>query len=92
MTLLIDQFMWSFQHIFRLHAEYENREVLSHVGLQASREVKVLLIGLASREDLPHEPSVNAQGLKMETVKNGHDGMRKSGNSDFISARNSATG
>ena len=62
MTLLIDQFMWSFQHTFRLHVEYEIRETLSHVGLQASREVRVLLIGLATREDMPHEICIEPEG------------------------------
>ena len=32
------------------------------MGLQASREVKVLLIGLASREDLPHEICIEPEG------------------------------
>ena len=55
MTKTIDQFMWSFQHLFRARVEYEIQEVLSHIGLQTNDRTKVLLIGLATRDDLRHE-------------------------------------
>ena len=55
MTRVIDQFMWAFQGSFRISVEYEIQETLSHIGLQTHDEAKVLLIGLATEDDLPHE-------------------------------------
>ena len=54
MTRMIDQFMWAFQDSFRTSIEYEIQETLSHIGLQTHDEAKVLLIGLATKEGLPH--------------------------------------
>ena len=54
MTKTIDQFMWAFQHTFRMSVEHEIQQTLSHIGLQTHDESKVLLIGLATKEGLPH--------------------------------------
>ena len=55
MTTVISQFMWSFQHTFRRHIEFEVQEVLSHIGLQTNNRIKALLIGLATKDDLAHQ-------------------------------------
>ena len=55
MTVSIDQFMWPFQRHFRRRVEYEFQRVLSQIGFQASKRAKVLLIGLATEDDLRHE-------------------------------------
>ena len=55
MTKTIDQFMWAFQHSFRMSVEYEIQKILSDIGLQINRNVKVLLIGLATKDDLPNQ-------------------------------------
>ena len=54
MDVTIHQFMWGFQHLFRWHVEYEIQKILSHIGLQANTKSKVLLVGFATRDDLPH--------------------------------------
>lgn len=53
-TITIHQFMWGFQHLFRWRVEYQIQQVLSHIGLQVNTKSKVLLIGFATRYDLPH--------------------------------------
>ncbi len=47
--------MWGFQGHFRSGVEYETQEVLSHIGLRTNDKVKVLLIGFATEDDLPHQ-------------------------------------
>ena len=54
MRKVIDQFMWGFQHHFRFHVDYEVRDVLERIGLQANDNITVLLIGIAAREGLQH--------------------------------------
>ena len=54
MTKTIDQFMWAFQPHFRLTVEYEIQQVLSQIGFQTHDKAKVLLIGLATEDDLRH--------------------------------------
>ena len=51
----IDQFIWPFQQTFRIHVEYEIQDVLSRIGLQTNGKVKVLLIGLATKDNLRHD-------------------------------------
>lgn len=46
--------MWPFQHTFRRFIQSEIRNVLSQVGLETRNSAKVLLVGLATKEDLPH--------------------------------------
>ena len=53
--LIIDQFMWSFQPHFRWHVAYEIQRILSEIGLQTNSRVRVVLVGLANKDDLPHE-------------------------------------
>ena len=55
MPKVIDQFMWAFQHSFRRSVEYKIQEALSHIGLQTHGKAKVLLIGLATKDDLLHD-------------------------------------
>ena len=47
--------MWAFQHFFRISVEYEIQKALSHIGLQTHGKAKVLLIGLATKDDLLHD-------------------------------------
>ena len=51
----IDQFMWAFQHTFRMSTERDIQQALSLIGLQIHDNLKVLLIGLATRDDLRHQ-------------------------------------
>ena len=51
----IDQFMWAYQPHFRRRVEYEIQDVLSHIGLHTNNKTKVLLIGLATGDDLRHD-------------------------------------
>ena len=57
----IDQFMWAFQQHFRISVEDEIEEALSRVGLQTHGNAKVLLIGLATRDYLPHEVCIEPE-------------------------------
>ena len=61
MTKTIDQFMWAFQHIFRSSVQYEIQEALSQIGLQIHDRAKVLLIGLATRDDLRHATCIEPE-------------------------------
>ena len=54
MTILIDQFMWPFQHTFRRFVQSEIQDILSQVGLETRNSAKVLLVGLATKKDLHH--------------------------------------
>ena len=47
--------MWPFQQAFRFHVEYDIQKVLTRIGLQTNGKVKVLLIGLATKDNLRHE-------------------------------------
>ena len=51
----IDQFMWAYQPHFRRRVEYGIQDVLSHIGLHTNNKTKVLLIGLATGDDLRHD-------------------------------------
>ncbi len=55
MSKVINQFMWAFQHHFRMSIEYEIRKTLSHIGLQTHDKAKALLIGFATKDDLRHD-------------------------------------
>ena len=55
MTITIDQFMWGFQPHFRISVQLSIQRTLSKIGLQSYSQAKVLLIGLASRNDLQHQ-------------------------------------
>ena len=61
MTKTIDQFMWAFQPHFRLKVEYEVQKVLSQIGLQIHDRAKVLLIGLATDDDLQHQTCIEPE-------------------------------
>ena len=61
MTEMIDQFMWAYQHTFRISVEYEIQEVLSQIGLQIHDKAKVLLIGLATDDDLRHQTCIEPE-------------------------------
>ena len=61
MTKTIDQFMWAFQHTFRSSVQYEIQEVLSQIGLHVNDKAKVLLIGLATRDDLRHATCIEPE-------------------------------
>ena len=61
MAITIDQFMWSFQHTFRRIVEIEIRHVLSQIGLQANSKTKVLLIGFATRGDMPYQVCIEPE-------------------------------
>ena len=50
----IHQFMWGFQQHFRVSVEIGVQDVLSRIGLHVNDRLKVLLIGLATKENLPH--------------------------------------
>ena len=64
---VIDQFMWAFQPHFRLSVEYEIQEVLSQIGLQTNGKVKVLLIGLATEDNLPHQICIEPEDCPLAT-------------------------
>ena len=49
----IEQFMWGFQQHFRMHVESETKRVLEAIGMPVE-DAKVILVGLATREGLPH--------------------------------------
>ncbi len=53
--------MWAFQPHFRLKVEYEVQEVLSQIGLQIHDKAKVLLIGLATKDDLRHQTCIEPE-------------------------------
>ena len=55
MKEVIDQFMWGFQQHFRSKVRHELQEVLSRIGLLVNDRAKVLLIGLATKDELRHE-------------------------------------
>ena len=55
MSKVIDQFMWAFQHFFRMSIELEIRKALSHIGLQTHHKAKALLIGFATEDNLRHD-------------------------------------
>ncbi|MDE2824571.1 MAG: diadenylate cyclase [Chloroflexota bacterium] len=61
MTNTIDQFMWAFQPHFRAGVQYEVQEVLSRIGLQTHRKVKVLLVGLANRDEMGHQTCIEPE-------------------------------
>ena len=61
MTKTIDQFMWAFQPHFRLKVEYEAQQVLSQIGLQTHDKTKVMLIGLATEDDLRHATCIEPE-------------------------------
>ena len=61
MTKTIDQFMWAFQHTFRRSVQYEVQEVLSQIGLHVHDKAKVLLVGLATRDDLRHATCIEPE-------------------------------
>ena len=67
MEKLIHQFMWAFQPHFRLNVEYEVQEVLSKIGLQTNGKVKVLLIGLATEDDMPHQICIEPEDSPFAT-------------------------
>ena len=50
----IRQFMWGFQQHFRVSVEIAVQDVLSRIGLHENDRFKVLLIGIATKEELPH--------------------------------------
>ena len=62
MKKLIDQFMWAFQHIFRTSVEYEIEKTLSTIGLHTHGKAKVLLIGIAKKDDLRHKICIEPEG------------------------------
>ena len=53
--------MWAFQHTFRRFVEYEIQEALSHIGLQIHDKAKVVLIGLATSDDLEHQTCIEPE-------------------------------
>ncbi len=57
----IDQFMWPFQRRFRRILELDIHAVLSKIGVQIDHEVKVLLIGLANKDDLLHQTCIEPE-------------------------------
>ena len=59
--VMIDQFMWAFQHTFRIRVEHEIQETLSQIGLQIHDKAKVLLIGLATDNDLRHQTCIEPE-------------------------------
>ncbi len=61
MTRTIDQFMWAFQHTFRSSVQSEIQGVLSQIGVHVHDKVKVLLIGLATRDDLRHATCIEPE-------------------------------
>ena len=61
MNKTIDQFMWAFQPHFRMTVQYEVQEVLSRIGLQTHGKVKVLLVGLANRDDMRHQTCIEPE-------------------------------
>ena len=68
----IDQFMWAFQHTFRLSVEHEIEEVLSQIGLQVHDRARVLLIGLAVGDGLQHEKCIEPEDgtLAVDDLRN----------------------
>ncbi len=66
MTKTIDQFMWAFQHHFRMSVQYEVEEVLSQIGLQTHGMAQVLLVGLATEEDLRHARCIEPEDGPLE--------------------------
>ena len=54
MTKTIDQFMWPLQYYFRVFVQDDFKAILSRIGFQTHDTVTVLLIGLATKEDLRH--------------------------------------
>ena len=61
MTKTIDQFMWAYQPHFRMTVNHEVQEILSRIGLQTRGKVKVLLIGLANRDDIRHQTCIEPE-------------------------------
>lgn len=61
MTKTIYQFMWAFQHTFRRSVQRDVQRILSQIGLQVHDKVKVLLIGLAARDDVRHEKCIEPE-------------------------------
>ena len=55
MPITIHQFMWGFQPHFRRSVQYDIQRVFSQIGLESFSQTKVFLIGLATKDDLPHE-------------------------------------
>ena len=66
MTKTIDQFMWAFQPHFRMTVQDEVQEVLSQIGLQTHGMAKVLLIGLANRDDVRHQTCIEPEDGPLE--------------------------
>ena len=61
MTKTIDQFLWAFQPHFRSKVKYEVQQVLSQIGFQTHDNVEVLLIGLATKDDLRHATCIEPE-------------------------------
>ena len=61
MTKTIYQFMWAFQHTFRMSVQRDVQRVLSQIGLQVHDKVIVLLIGLAARDDVRHKKCIEPE-------------------------------
>ena len=53
--------MWAYQHTFRRSLEYEIQETLSQIGLQIHDKAKVLLLGLATDDDLRHQTCIEPE-------------------------------
>lgn len=51
---VINQFIWGFQQHFRSSVGYEVKEILTQTGLQTNGKSKVMLVAIATREDLPY--------------------------------------
>ncbi len=62
----IHQFMWGFQQHFRSTVRYELQEILSRIGLQVNDEVKVLLIGIATKDTLLHQVCIEPEDSPLE--------------------------
>lgn len=58
----IHQFMWGFQRHFRVSVELGIQGVLSRIGMHVNDRLEVLLIGLATKEDLPHAICIEPEG------------------------------
>ena len=68
MNKVIDQFMWAYQHTFRTIVEHEIQNALSHIGFQTYEKVKVLLIGLATLDNLPHGICIEPENGPLEVA------------------------
>ena len=61
MKNVIHQFMWGFQQHFRHGVDYAVRNIMAHVGLQTNNQVKVMLIGFATRDSLRHKVCIEPE-------------------------------